>query len=163
MTATADKGHMFMLQGLTWKTLAKRAATGFVAAVVGTYATRVLVRIDEIWPIFHGKSFSPLVELLSQDTPLMLKGCLFAGVIFAIFFMLAPRSLAVSAIGAVVLMNVLVLVGRIYMAGGFLDAILPGALPFEAFVRATIRALVIFVIYRLLRALLERPKPAAAF
>ena len=152
-----------MLQGLSWKMLAKRAATGFVAAVAGTYATRILVRIDEIWPVFHGKSFSPLVELLSQDAPLMLKGCLLAGVVFGIFFMLAPRSLALSAIGAVALMNVLVLVGRVYMAGGLFDVILPGALPLEAFVRATIRALVIFLIYRLLRAALERPKKAEAY
>ncbi len=146
-----------MLQGLSWQVLAKRAVIGFIAAVIGTYATRILVRVDEIWPIFHGKSFRPLIELLSQDTPLMLKACLIAGVIFGIFFMLAPRSLALSAVGAVLLMNVLVLVGRIYMAGGVLGATLPGALPFEAFVRATIRALVIFVIYRLLRVILEKP------
>jgi uncharacterized membrane protein len=152
-----------MLQGLSWKTLAERALIGFTAAVIGTYATRVLVRVDEIWPIFHGKSLSPLIELLTQDTPLMLKACLVAGVIFGIFFMLAPRSLALSAVGAVLLMNVLVLVGRIYMAGGLLDATSPGALPYEAFVRATIRALVIFLIYRLLRAVVQRPKPAEAY
>jgi hypothetical protein len=152
-----------MLQGLSWRILAKRALTGFIAAVLGTYATRILVRVDEIWPIFHGKSLSPLVQLLTQDTPLMLKACLVAGVIFGIFFMLAPRSLALSAVGAVLLMNALVLVGRIYMAGGLLDATLPGALPFEAFGRATIRALVIFLIYRLLRAVLERPKTAEAY
>ena len=134
---------------------------GFVAAVIGTYLTRVLVRIDEIWPVFHGKSFGPLIELLSEDTPLMLKACLFVGVIFGIFFMLAPRSFLLSAVCSVLLMNALVLFGRIYMAGGFLDAMLPGALPFEAFVRATIRALVIFVIYRLLRVLFER-QPAVA-
>lgn len=145
-----------MLQGLNWQTLAKRGVIGFIAAVIGTYATRILVRIDEIWPIFHGKSFRPLIELLSQDTPLMLKACLIAGVIFAIFFMLAPRSLALSGIGAVLLMNVLVLVGRIYMAGGVLGATLPGALPFEAFARATVRALVIFVIYWLLCVILEK-------
>jgi uncharacterized membrane protein len=152
-----------MLQGLSGKTLAKRAASGFIAAVVGTYVTRILVRIDEIWPIFHGKSFNPLVELLSQDTPLMLKACLVAGVIFGIFFMLAPRSLVLSAIGAVVLMNILVLVGRIYMAGGLHDAMQPGAVPYDALVRATIRALVIFLIYRLLRACLERQKAAEAY
>jgi hypothetical protein len=137
--------------------LAKRAVVGFVAAVIGTYATRVLVRIDEVWPIFHGKSFGPLIELLSEDTPLMLKACLFVGTIFGIFFMFAPRSLVLSAVGSVLLMNLLVLVGRIYMAGGFLEAVLPGALPLEAFARATIRALVIFVIYRLLRIFFERP------
>ena len=152
-----------MLQGLSAKTLAKRGVTGFVAAIVGTYATRILVRIDEVWPIFHGKSFSPLLQLLTQDTPLMLKACLVAGVVFGIFFMVAPRSLVLSAIGAVLLMNVLVLVGRIYMAGGFGDAALPGALPLEAFARATIRALVIFLIYRLLRAIFERPKSAEAY
>src|SRR5271165_2250445 len=110
-----------VLQGLDWKTLAKRALLGFVAAVVGTYATRVLVRIDEIWPIFHGQSFSPLVELLTQDTPLMLKACLVAGVIFGTFFMFAPRSFLLSAVCTVLLMNALVLVGRIFMAGGFAD------------------------------------------
>jgi hypothetical protein len=146
-----------MLQGMNWRTLAKRAVVGFVAAVIGTYATRVLVRIDEVWPIFHGKSFGPLIELLSEDTPLMLKACLFVGTIFGIFFMFAPRSLVLSAVGSVLLMNLLVLVGRIYMAGGFLEAVLPGALPLEAFARATIRALVIFVIYRLLRIFFERP------
>ncbi len=151
-----------MLKGLSWKILAQRAATGFVAAIIGTYATRVLVRIDEIWPVFHGKSFSPLMELLSEDTPLMLKACLIAGVVFGIFFMLAPRSLLLSAMGSVLLMNVLVLVGRIFMADGFLSATLPGALPLEAFVRATIRALVIFAVYRLLRAFFERPKTALA-
>jgi hypothetical protein len=152
-----------MLQGLSAKTLAKRGATGFVAAIVGTYATRILVRIDEIWPIFHGKSFGPLVELLSQDTPLMLKAGLVAGVIFGIFFALAPRSFMLSAVGSVLLMNVLVLIGRIYMAGGLQDAMQFGAVPYEAFVRATIRALVIFLIYRLLRALFERPKAAEAY
>jgi hypothetical protein len=141
--------------------LAKRAVVGFVAAVIGTYATRVLVRIDEVWPIFHGNSFSPLIELLSEDTPLMLKACLFVGVIFGIFFMFAPRSLVLSAVSSVLLMNLLVLVGRIYMAGGFLEAVLPGALPLEAFARATIRALVIFVIYRLLRIFFERPTDQA--
>jgi hypothetical protein len=146
-----------MLQGMNWKTLAKRAAVGFVAAVIGTYATRVLVRIDEVWPIFHSKSLSPLIELLSEDTPLMLKACLFVGAIFGIFFMFAPRSLLLSAVSSVLLMNLLVLVGRIYMAGGFLEAILPGALPLEAFARATIRALVIFAIYRLLRIFFEKP------
>jgi hypothetical protein len=148
--------------GMSGKTLAKRGAAGFVAAVLGTYATRVLVRVDEIWPIFHGKSFGPLVELLSQDTPLMLKGCLIAGTVFGIFFMVAPRSLLVSAVSAVVLMNLLVLVGRIFLAGGWQDAIQPGALPLEAFARATIRALVIFAIYRLLRLFFERPAPQAS-
>jgi hypothetical protein len=148
-----------MLWGLSGKTLAKRAVAGFIAAVIGTYATRILVRIDEVWPIFHGKSFGPLLELLSEDTPLMLKACLFVGTIFGIFFMFAPRSLLLSAVSSVLLMNILVLVGRIYMAGGFLEAILPGALPFDAFARATIRALVIFMIYRLLRLLAERPAP----
>ena len=150
-----------MLKGLSGKTLAQRALAGFIAAVIGTYLTRVLVRVDEIWPVFHSKSFGPLIELLSEDTPLMLKACLFVGVIFGIFFMLAPRSFLFSAVCSVLLMNALVLFGRIYMAGGFLDAMLPGALPFEAFVRATIRALVIFVIYRLLRVLFER-QPAVA-
>jgi len=152
-----------MLQELSGRALAKRAACGFVATVAGTYVTRILVRIDEIWPVFHGKSFSPLVELLSQDTPLMLKACLVAGVIFGLFFMLAPRSLLLSAIGAIVLMNALVLVGRIYMAGGVHDALQPGAMPYDAFVRATIRALVIFLIYRLLRVFLERQKPIEAY
>jgi hypothetical protein len=149
-----------MLKGLGWKTLALRAVTGFAAAVIGTYATRVLVRMDEIWPVFHGKSFSPLIELLSEDTPLMLKACLVAGVIFGIFFMVSPRSLVLSAVGSVLLMNALVLFGRIFMAGGFLAA--PGALPLEAFARATIRALVIFGVYRLLRVFFERPKTAEA-
>ncbi len=150
-------------KGLTGKTLAKRAIAGFAAAVIGTYVTRVLVRIDEIWPIFHGKSFGPLLELLSQDTPLMLEACLIAGVIFGIFFMVAPRSFMLSAVASVALMNLLVVVGRIYMAGGFADAALPGALPLEAFARATIRALVIFLIYRLLRGFFERPRAAAAY
>jgi len=48
------------------------------------------------------------------------------------------------------------------MAGGFLGATLPGALPLEAFARATIRALVIFAVYRLLRSFFERPKTAEA-
>jgi hypothetical protein len=152
-----------MLKGLSWKILAQRAVTGFVAAVIGTYATRVLVRIDEVWPVFHGKSFAPLIELLSEDTPLMLKACLVAGVIFGIFFMVAPRSLILSAVCSVLLMNALVLVGRVFMAGGFLAATLPGAVPLEAFARATIRALVIFAVYRLLRALFERPKTAEAY
>src|SRR5215469_8939332 len=141
-----------MLKTLSVRVLARRAVTGFIAAVLGTYVTRVLVRVDEIWPIFHGKSFRPLIELLSQDAPLMLKACLIAGVIFGIFFMVAPRALVLSAVTAVLLMNVLVLVGRIYMAGGMQDAIAPGALPLDAFVRATIRALVIFAIYHLLQA-----------
>ena len=148
-------------KGLTGKTLAKQAIAGFAAAVIGTYVTRILVRIDEVWPIFHGKSFGPLLQLLTQDTPLMLKACLVAGVVFGIFFMVAPRSLVLSAIGAVLLMNVLVLVGRIYMAGGFGDAALPGALPLDAFARATVRAFMIFLIYRLLRAVFEG-RPAKA-
>jgi hypothetical protein len=152
-----------MLKGLTWKTLAQRAIIGFVAAVIGTYATRVLVRIDEIWPVFHGKSFGPLVELLTEDTPLMLKACLLAGVIFGIFFMFAPRSFLLSAVASVLLMNAVVLVGRVVMAGGILEALLPGAMPYDAFVRGTIRALLIFLIYRLLRVPFERAKTAEAY
>jgi hypothetical protein len=152
-----------MFEELTGKTLAKRAIAGFVAAVIGTYVTRILVRIDEVWPIFHGKSFGPLVQLLTQDTPLMLKACLIAGVIFGIFFMFAPRSFLLSAVTTVLLMNALVLVGGIYMVGGFPEAMQPGALPYDAFVRATIRALVIFLIYRLLRAFFERPTAAVAY
>jgi hypothetical protein len=152
-----------MLKGLTWKVLAQRAVTGFVAAVIGTYATRVLVRIDEIWPVFHGKSFSPLIELLTEDTPLMLKACLLAGVIFGIFFMFAPRSFMLSAVASVLLMNAVVLVGRVLMAGGIPEALLPGAVPYDAFVRGTIRAVVIFLVYRLLRLFFERPKTAEAY
>jgi hypothetical protein len=150
-----------MLKGLSWKMLAQRAAAGFAAAVIGTYATRVLVRIDEIWPVFHGKSFSPLIELLSEDTPLMLKACLLVGVIFGIFFMFAPRSFLLGAVASVLLMNAVVVVGRVIMAGGIPEALLPGAMPYDAFVRGTIRALVIFLIYRLLRSFFERPKTTA--
>jgi hypothetical protein len=151
-----------MLKGLSWKTLARRALVGFVAAVIGTYATRVLVRIDEVWPIFHGKSLGPLVELLTEDTPLMLKACLLVGVIFGIFFMFAPRSFLLSVAASVLLMNAVIVVGRVIMAGGVLEALLPGAMPYDAFVRGTIRALLIFLIYRLLRPLFERPKTAEA-
>ena len=152
------------MKGLSWKMLAQRAATGFAAAVIGTYATRVLVRIDEIWPVFHGRSLGPLIELLSEDTPLMLKACLLAGVIFGIFFMFAPRSFMLSAVASVLLMNAVVLVGRVLMAGGIPEAMLPGAVPYDAFVRGTIRALVIFLVYRLLlRAFSGRPKTAEAY
>ena len=152
-----------MLKGLSWTILAQRAITGFIAAVIGTYATRVLVRIDEVWPVFHGKSLGPLVELLTEDTPLMLKACLLAGVIFGIFFMFAPRSFMLSAVASVLLMNAVVLVGRVLMAGGIPEALLPGAVPYDAFVRGTIRALVIFLVYRLLRSFFERSKPAEAY
>jgi hypothetical protein len=137
------------LSGNRW---AMRAVAGFVAGVVGTYITRILVRIDEIWPVFHGKSFGPLVQLLSQDGPLMVKACLIAGLIFGIFFMIAPRSLVLGVVGAVLLMNALVLVGRVYMAGGLAAATQAGALPLEAFVRATIRAALIIAVYWPLRA-----------
>ncbi len=132
--------------------LAARAVTGFVAGAIGAYVTRVLVRIYEVWPIFHGNSFRPLVELLSQDGPLMVKACLVAGLIFGIFFMVAPRSLVLNVVCAILLMNVLVFVGRVYMAGGLQAASQAGALPVEAFVRGTIRAGLILAAYWLLRA-----------
>jgi hypothetical protein len=143
-----------MFKDVSGKTLAMRAVAGFIGGAAGAYLTRVLVRIDEVWPIFHGQSFGPLAQLLSQDGPLMLKACLIAGLIFAIFFMIAPRSLALSLIAAVVLMNVLVLVGRLYMAGGLEAATQAGALPPEAFVRGTLRAVLIVAVYWPLSALL---------
>ncbi len=143
-----------MFKELSGKTLAMRAVTGFIAGAVGAYLTRVLVRIDEVWPVFHGKSFGPLVQLLSQDGPLMLKACLIAGLIFGIFFMIAPRSLALSLVAAVLVMNVFVFVGRVYMAGGLGAATQAGALPLEAFVRGTLRAVLIVAIYWPLHALL---------
>jgi hypothetical protein len=142
------------------KTLTMRAVTGFVAGVIGTYLTRVVVLIHEVWPIFHGKSFGPLLQLLSQDGPLMVKACLIAGSIYSIFFMFAPRSLVLTTAGAVLLMNAVVLVGRIYMAGGFEAATQAGALPLEAFGRGTIRAAFIVAVYWPLRELFA--KPAAA-
>ncbi len=148
--------------GLSGKGWAMRAVTGFVAGAAGACLTRVLVRIYEVWPIFHGKSFGPLVELLSEDGPLMVKACLIAGLIYGIFFMIAPRSLVLSVVSAVLLMNVLVLVGRVYMAGGLELATQAGALPLEAFVRATIRAALIVAVYWLLRALGRKPAAGAA-
>jgi hypothetical protein len=147
-----------MLEELSAKTessggWAMRAVIGVVAGAAGACLTRVLVRIYEVWPIFHGKSFGPLVELLSEDGPLMVKACLIAGLIFGIFFMVAPRLLVLSIVSAVLLMNVLVLVGRVYMAGGLELATQAGALPLEAFVRATIRALLIVAVYWPLHAL----------
>jgi hypothetical protein len=71
--------------------------------------------------------------------------------IFGIFFMIAPRSLVLSVLSAVLLMNVLVLVARVYMAGGLHEATQAGALPPEAFARATIRAALIIAVYWLLR------------
>ncbi len=82
----------------------------------------------------------------------MVKACLVAGLIFGIFFMVAPRSLVLNVVCAVLLMNVLVLVGRVYMAGGLQAASQAGALPVEAFVRGTIRAALILAAYGLLRA-----------
>jgi hypothetical protein len=140
-------------KSLGGKSLAMRAAAGFVAGVIGTYLTRVLVRIEEVLPVFHGASFRPLVELLSEDGPLMVKACLVAGLIFGVFFTVAPRSLLLNVLSAVLLMNLLVLVARIYMAGGLQPATRAGALPVEAFVRGTIRAVLIVAIYWPLRAL----------
>jgi hypothetical protein len=147
--------------GLSGKRWAMRAVTGFAAGVVGTYLTRVLVRIYEIWPVFHTKSFGPLLQLLSQDDPLMVKACLIAGVIFGIFFMIAPRSLGLSVVGAVLLMNALVFVGRVYMAGGLEPATQAGALPIEAFVRATLRGALIIAVYWPLHALFVKRAAAA--
>jgi hypothetical protein len=149
-----------MFEELSGKTLATRAVTGFVAGAVGTYLTRVLVRVYEIWPVFHGKSFGPLTQLLAQDGPLMIKACLIAGFIFGIFFMIAPRSRALIVVSAVLLMNVLVLAGRVYMAGGLELATQAGALPVEAFVRATLRAALIVAVYWPLRALFAGHKVA---
>jgi hypothetical protein len=118
-----------MFEESSGRTLAMRAVTGFVAGVIGTYLTRVVVLFHEVWPIFHGRSFGPLLQLLSQDGPLMVKACLVAGSIFGIFFMFALRSLVLTTAGAVLLMNAVVLVGRIYMAGGFEVATQAGALP----------------------------------
>jgi hypothetical protein len=152
-----------MFDGADGKTLLLRGVTGFVAGMIGTYITRILVRIDEVWPVFHGKSFAPLVELLSQDGPLMLKACLIAGAIFAVFFALAPRSFVVSLVGAALVMNLLVLVARIYMAGGLQGAAQAHALPLEAFIRGTIRAILIVVVYSLLRPLTTmRAAPATS-
>jgi hypothetical protein len=142
-----------MFDGADGKTLLLRGVTGFVAGIIGTYITRILVRIDEVWPVFHGKSFGPLVELLSQDGPLMLKACLIAGAIFAVFFVFAPRSFILSLVSAVLVMNLIVLIGRIYMAGGLQGAAQANALPLEAFIRATIRAVMISAAYVLLRPL----------
>jgi hypothetical protein len=150
-----------MCDELSRTTLATRAVTGFVAGAVGTYLTRVLIRVYEIWPVFHAKSFGPLAQLLSQDGPLMVKACLIAGLIFGIFFMIAPRSRVLSVVSAVLVMNALVLAGRVYMAGGLELAAQAGALPIEAFVRATLRAALIVAIYWPLRALFARRMAAA--
>jgi hypothetical protein len=148
MEATA-----LMLTGLDRKDLAVRAAMGFSAGFIGAYITRVLVRISEVWPVFHARSLPPLEVLLGQDWPLMLKACLAAGLIYGIFFTLVSRHII---LGAVLLMNALVLVARVYMAGGFQLARLSNALPVEAFVRATVRAAAVLVVYWLLRALFAK-------
>ena len=78
-----------------------------------------------------------------------------------VFFVIAPHTLVVSLVAAVLLMNVLVLVGRIYMAGGLELATQAGALPLEAFVRATIRATLIVAIYWPLHAFSARQMAGA--
>jgi hypothetical protein len=97
------------------KQAAARAITGFLAGASGTYINRVLVRIVEVWPMFHFQSISPLETLLAQDWPNIAKASLIFGLIYGIFCFCVPRHLALAT---VLLMSVLVLAGRAYMIDG---------------------------------------------
>jgi hypothetical protein len=55
-----------MLNDFDKKQAAARAITDFLAGASGTYINRALVRIVEVWPVFHFQSLSPLETLLAQ-------------------------------------------------------------------------------------------------
>jgi hypothetical protein len=141
-----------MFESMDKTRLAARAGTGFFAGAFGTYVNRVLVRIVEIWPVFHFRSFSPLVELLSQDWPLMAKACLIFGSVYGVFCMFVPRHLVLAT---VVLMGVLVLLGRAYVIDGLQFTTVVNDIGWIA-MHAAVRAALILLVYWLLRAFVVR-------
>jgi hypothetical protein len=141
-----------MFKDLDKTTLAARAITGFLAGALGTYINRVLVRIVEVWPVFHFDSGRPLVTLLSQDWHYMAKASLIFGLIYGIFCMCVPSHLVLATI---VLMGVLVLAGRAYVIDGLqLTNVYDDSL--WILMHASIRAALILLVYWLLRALVVR-------
>jgi hypothetical protein len=141
-----------MLKELDMTRLAARAVTGFFAGALGTYINRVLVRIVEVWPVFHFGSARPLVMLLSQDWPYMAKACLIFGLVYGIFCMCVPSHLVLAT---VVFMGVLVLAGRAYMIDGLqLANVYDDSL--WILMHISIRAALILSVYWLLRALVVR-------
>ncbi len=141
-----------MFKDLDKTKLAARAVTGFLAGALGTYINRVLVRIIEVWPVFHFDSGHPLMTLLSQDWPYMAKASLIFGLVYGIFCMCVPRHLVLAT---VLFMGVLVFAGRAYVIDGLqLTSVYDDAL--WIFMHAAVRAPLILLVYWLLRALVVR-------
>jgi hypothetical protein len=133
-------------------TLAARAVTGFFAGVLGTYCNRVLVRIVEVWPVFHFRSLPPLATLLSQDWPFMAKASLAFGLVYGVFCLLIPRHLVLAT---VLFMAVLVPIGRAYFIDGLEFSAIMNDLGWIVF-HAAVRAALLLLFYWLFRALVGR-------
>jgi len=141
-----------MFKEFDQKKAVARAVTGFVAGAVGTYLNRVLVRIAEVWQVFHFRSIGPLETLLSQDWPLITKASLIFGVIYGTFCLCVPSHLVPAT---ALLMAILVLVGRAYMIDGFqFGAVYDDSI--WIIMHASVRAALLLLVYWLLRALIVR-------
>jgi hypothetical protein len=141
-----------MLNDFDKKQAAARAITGFLAGASGTYINRALVRIVEVWPVFHFQSLSPLETLLAQDWPNISKACLIFGLIYGAFCFCVPRHLVPAT---VVLMSALVFAGRAYLVDGLQIAAVYDDLVWIVMHVAVRTALLLFF-YWLFRALIVR-------
>jgi hypothetical protein len=141
-----------MFKELDKTKLAARAATGFLAGALGTYINRVLVRVVEVWPVFHFDSGRPLVTLLSQDWPYMVKASLIFGLVYGLFCICVPSHLVLAT---VVFMGVLVLAGRAYMVDELqLTHVYDDSL--WILMHASVRAALLLLVYWLVRRLVVR-------
>jgi hypothetical protein len=151
-----------LFKDLDKRELAARAVMGFFAGGLGTYLNRVLVRVVEVWPVFHFRSAGPMVTLLAQDWPLMAKASLIFGCIYAIFCMAVPKHLAAAT---VFFMGVLVVAGRAYVIDGLQIANVYDDLGWIA-MHALVRAVLIILVYWLLQTFIagrfRRPASYAA-
>jgi hypothetical protein len=129
-------------------TMAARAATGLLAGFCGTYANRVLVRIVEVWPVFHFRSVPPLMTLLGQDWHFMAKASLIFAAIYGIFCALIPRHLVLAT---VLFMAILVPLGRAYLVDGMELAAIAHDIGWIIF-HAAVRAALLLLFYWLFRA-----------
>jgi hypothetical protein len=152
-----------MFKELDKRELAARTIAGFLAGSLGTYINRVLVRIAEVWPVFHFDSLGPMRILLGQDWPLMAKACLIFGFVYAIFCMCVPRHLVPATL---IFVGVLVLAGRAYVIDGlqivnvYDDA---GWIALHAAVRTALLLLVYWLARRFVVSRLSKPSANMMF
>lgn len=125
---------------------------GLFRGIPRTYINRMLVRIVEVWPVFHFDSGRPLLTLLSQDWPYMAKASLIFGLVYGVFSMCVPRHLVLATI---LFMAVLVLAGRAYMIDGLqLTNVYDDSL--WILMHVAVRAALLLLVYWLVRALVVR-------